>query len=419
MTKPIPFPIRPVELAESFRRQGRPLDALRALEHILGEDSADAWLVAAEVAADAGNPEAALRFVHQSRRSGEVSDERRERKDLLERIVRLGLHPAPGPGVDGALGALLRRRPLPSPWEVGPGTDADPEVVGRLVRWYLHLGQAEMLEGLQEPRAAQLLPGLPTLVASALVKEARMPLDHRSPQPILVGGSRCSGVGLMLRMLEAHVRIVTRPELGILSDFCTFRQQCEVRHGPDLRRMNVEDRVVDRSVHAAMRELVEALTPPGIRLATRLDLTEGVGPVLARLLPRSRFILVVRDGRSVVDACLEPSPAESGQDLGRTVDPVQLAGQWMEDVARGQAWKQQLGRRCLEVRYERLVQQPRKEMARIMAFIGETWDEAGMCVAARKPHTGDLDRWRGTLTGDRVAQVIGIAGPLLSRLGYR
>src|SRR5436190_20440848 len=100
--------------------------------------------------------------------------------------------------------------------------------------------------------------------------------------------------------------------------------------------------------------------------------------LLAGLFPEARYVHIVRDVRSVALSLVE-MPKEWG-----TQTVPEGAARWRHRVGRGHAEGRALGPdRYLEVRYEDLVDEPERELRRILQFVLLPWDAAVLQYAER------------------------------------
>ena len=101
-----------------------------------------------------------------------------------------------------------------------------------------------------------------------------------------------------------------------------------------------------------------------------------------RHFPNARFIHVIRDGRDV--ACsLRSHPVRRFVDGAWASVPqnrsvASCIQQWLTLTGEGMGWR--ADPRYLEVRYEDLVRDPEATMRRVMAFVGEPFDEAWLAA---------------------------------------
>ena len=157
-----------------------------------------------------------------------------------------------------------------------------------------------------------------------------------------------------------------------------------------------------------------------------------------RSFPAARFVHVLRDGRDV--ACsLRTHPRHKVVD-GKLVPtgirrPIAgCARRWVRDIESSRRWWSDP--RFMTVRYEDLVLDPRPALERLMALVGEDWDEAMLEHAsadspfrdatrfAQNPEalgavtTSSLNRWQRDFDVRDKRIFKRIAGPLLAELGY-
>lgn len=257
--------------------------------------------------------------------------------------------------------------------------------------------------------------------------------------PIVLGGCGRSGTTLLRMMLDSHRRICCGPESSV------FRA-----------RAIDPEALADRFAfgHATVRRIYETMPsrPAFIEAFAGLCMQEAgkqrwaektprnIGRIDAifRCFPQARFVHVLRDGRDV--ACsLRTHPRHEVVD-GKLVPldtwkPIAAcARRWVRDVEGSRRWWGDA--RFHTVRYEDLVLDPRPVLGRLMALIGEDWDEAMLAHAsaaspfrdatrfAQNPEalgavsTASLSRWQRDLDARDRRIFKRIAGPLLVELGY-
>ena len=257
--------------------------------------------------------------------------------------------------------------------------------------------------------------------------------------PVVIGGCGRSGTTLLRMMLDSHRRLCCGPESSL------FRRRAV---DPDW----LADRFgFPRDVVGALRDaagsraaFIEAFAGLCMQRAGKARWAEKtprnisrVGAVF-RLFPAARFVHVLRDGRDV--ACsLRTHPRHRVVD-GKLVPtgirrPIAgCARRWVRDIEGSRRWWDDP--RFHTVRYEDLVREPRPALERLMAFLGEEWDEAMLAHAAadspfrdatrfaQNPEalgavsTAALSRWERDLDARDRRIFKRIAGPLLVELGY-
>ena len=139
----------------------------------------------------------------------------------------------------------------------------------------------------------------------------------------------------------------------------------------------------------------------------------NVLPRLYAAMPGMKFIHSVRDGRDVVCSNMRRGSRNMAEG----------ASSWIDVVRQGQAYARTYGDRFLEVRYERLLQDPQKELDRIFAWLGE--DTCGDKVLQKYADAGfrinasRIGGWKQDLSDDDLREFDRIAGDLIDSLGYR
>ena len=197
----------------------------------------------------------------------------------------------------------------------------------------------------------------------------------------------------------------------------------------------------------ALRALLLARMGAQLGRADRLVIKEPHGSeaadLLAQVLPGSRYLVLVRDGRDVVDS-LRDALQKGGwaSDLATVRDDEQGRTSFLLDAAN--AWVQRMAsarralasvppERGLLLRYEDLLADPESELARVLSWMGvarpadlESHVEALRFDRVDPAHRGagrfhraaSPGLWRDNLTADEVAAVEGVMAETLVALGY-
>ena len=135
---------------------------------------------------------------------------------------------------------------------------------------------------------------------------------------------------------------------------------------------------------------------------------------LLRIWPRARFVHLLRDGRDVARSCIG---------MGWAANVWHGAERW---IAAEELWASLLplvpAARRLELRYEDLIREPAKELARVCAFLGTEYD-AGMLDYSRdssyeRPDPKLIGQWKKKLAPDELALLEARIGPMLRARGY-
>jgi hypothetical protein len=271
------------------------------------------------------------------------------------------------------------------------------------------------------------------------------PADHFSPgyvsalAPIVLGGCGRSGTTLLRMILDSHPEICCGPEsnvfrrsaldpgeLALKFDLDPVQVR-EIHQAAVSRPAFIEAFAVLCMARSGKRRWAEK-TPRNIR---RLD-------VIFRHFPQARFVHVLRDGRDV--ACsLRTHPRHrvvNGELVPlNTWKPIaSCARRWRDDIERSRPyWSDP---RFLTLRYEDLVREPYPVLERLMAFVGEAWDDGmlehagtgspfrNVTTFAQNPEALDpvntraVSRWQRDLDAKDQRVFKRIAGKLLIELGY-
>jgi hypothetical protein len=257
--------------------------------------------------------------------------------------------------------------------------------------------------------------------------------------PIVLGGCGRSGTTLLRMMLDSHRRICCGPESSLFRRRAIDADWLADRFG----FARAEVRAL-RDAAASRAAFIEAFAALCMRTAGKARWAEktprNIGRIGAifRCFPAARFVHVLRDGRDV--ACsLRTHPRHKVVD-GRLVPqdtwkPIAgCARRWVRDIEGSRPWWGDA--RFHTVRYEDLVLDPRPVLAKLMAFLGEDWDEGMLAHAgahspfrdatrfAQNPealgavNASSIGRWQRDLDARDRRIVKQIAGPLLVELGY-
>ena len=257
--------------------------------------------------------------------------------------------------------------------------------------------------------------------------------------PIVLGGCGRSGTTLLRMMLDSHRRICCGPESSLFRrravDTRWLADRFELGHG--------EVRAIYDAA-ASRPAFIEGFAALCMKRAGKARWAEKTPRNISRIaeifrcFPAARFVHVLRDGRDV--ACsLRTHPRHKVVD-GKLVPtgirrPIAgCARRWVRDIESSRRWWSDP--RFMTVRYEDLVLDPRPALERLMALVGEDWDEAMLEHAsadspfrdatrfAQNPEalgavtTSSLNRWQRDLDERDKDIFRRVAGPLLVELGY-
>lgn len=211
-------------------------------------------------------------------------------------------------------------------------------------------------------------------------------LQPVAPAAILAGHPR-SGTTLLEQMLATHPGVVSTDETGVLrSQFIepivlgAESTESALREVKDFDATQLEAgrAVYFRATTAHLGEPIRG------RLLVEKDplATQDLGFIL-RLLPESRVIFPLRDPRDVCVSfffTLVPLNADSAPALGLAETCASAA----LSLRLWRHWRQALPQRWMEVRYERLVRQPEKELRSLAEFLDLPWEPVMLARAAKR-----------------------------------
>ena len=292
-------------------------------------------------------------------------------------------------------------------------------------------------------------------------------LDALERNLVWIVGSPRTGTTWLLNLLAAHPRITTldEPLIGAHLGFPASATVGTVARAP---RAGEGSRALDvfrnREDYFFSARYVEAWRGPLRELILRRLLAQmrdrGRDPhrdvlvvkephgsegadVLVDTLPRTRLLVVVRDGRDVVDSMIDAvRPGSWASSLASVADSVEERRRFIDDYS--QVWVERIqivlrAREQLDPanhrlkRYEDLLADPVAGVAEIIAWLGlqpydglaEHVDRLAFDrVAAEHRGQGKFHRaaspglWRDNLTADEQAVANAIMGPTLAALGY-
>ncbi|KAM4620512.1 tyrosylprotein sulfotransferase 1, like [Polymixia lowei] len=266
-----------------------------------------------------------------------------------------------------------------------------------------------------------------------------MPTHFPEDTPLIfIGGFPRSGTTLMRAMLDAHSSVRCGEETRVIPRLLAMRATWSrsVKERIRLDEAGVTDQVLDSAVRAFLLEVIVGHGEPAPRLCNKDPFALKSLSYLARIFPKAKFVLMLRDGRATVHSMISRKVTISGFDLSSYRDCLtkwSSAVETMFSQCQGAA-----GGSCLAVHYERLVLHPEEEMRKLLHFLELPWDTAvlhhedligkagGVSLSkverstdqVMKPvNTDALSKWVGHIPSDVINDMAEIA-PMLARLGY-
>lgn len=191
---------------------------------------------------------------------------------------------------------------------------------------------------------------------------------------IFIGGFPRSGTTLMRVMLDAHNSVRCGEETRVIPRLLAMRATWSrsVKERIRLDEAGVTDQVLDSAVRAFLLEVIVGHGEPAPRLCNKDPFALKSLSYLARIFPKAKFVLMLRDGRATVHSMISRKVTISGFDLTSYRDCLT---KWSSAVETMFSQCQAAGEdRCLPVRYEQLVLHPQEEMRKLLRFLELQWD---------------------------------------------
>lgn len=185
--------------------------------------------------------------------------------------------------------------------------------------------------------------------------------------------------------------------------YFTWRYLSLLRHASQ----NSSGTVQFATIESTLKQLFKGATIVGDKLPQyRLTLPQWVGQDGVRCL------LIYRDCRDVTSSFLAKKRSDwQDQAWAKRWDSVtKIAQRWVHDVEHAE----QLGDDAFVIRYETLVTQPAQVIPDLARWLGVS--PSGFDTSLLKPSS--IGKYKQGLTAVELEELMAVAGPTLSRLGY-
>ena len=239
-------------------------------------------------------------------------------------------------------------------------------------------------------------------------------------EPFFLVGSERSGTTLLRLMLAHH------PAIDCASEFEFLVEELDDQESWPDADVYRDWLATNRVFLAHQLEVDRSLDYRGLAKSFVLQHRRRVGkPIhgvtchkhfdrLLRIWPGARFVHVLRDGRDVARSCIG---------MGWAGNLWHGATRWIEAEELWAALRARLEpARAHEVRYEDLIREPERELARLCEFLGTDFDPAMLDYSRdssyERPDPKLVGQWRRKLAAPDLALLEARIGPMLRQRGY-
>lgn len=234
--------------------------------------------------------------------------------------------------------------------------------------------------------------------------------------PIFLLGTQRSGTTLLTRILSAHKDIFIQNELPLHTIFTENAS----------REGIVKN--IDKHFQIRYGEHIDSFLENDCKTAWGLkdpQLTEHL-EALEQFIPESKFIIIVRDGRGVVNSYIENK-------WGLGTNAYTGALRWKTEVEQQVKFAEAYPKSCLIIKFEDLIQNQENELRKICEHLAISFDEnmlnyhkEKMIYAPNKqnintnkaPSKALATQWQNKLSPKEINTVNAYAGKMLYKFGY-
>ena len=196
-----------------------------------------------------------------------------------------------------------------------------------------------------------------------------------SRQILFVGGCPRSGTTLARAMLDAHPDVRCGEETRVIPRVVGMRTQWDSSEKEHMRleEARLSDALLDQATAAFISEIILHHGEPAKFLCNKDPLVLSYMGAVVRMFPKAKFVLMIRDGRAVAYSIISRNVSITGVDSKSYLSAALF---WNRVVSRMVSDCTMLGKeRCLMVRYEKLVQNPKTWMEKVLKLGGIPWNE--------------------------------------------
>lgn len=237
-----------------------------------------------------------------------------------------------------------------------------------------YLGRHAMECHHREERSQPLLGSLHATLRTG--QNISAPFVYNKDMPLIfIGGVPRSGTTLMRAMLDAHPDVRCGEETRVIPRILAMKQMWS-RSGREKMRLDeagVTDEVLDSAMQAFLLEIIVKHGEPAAYLCNKDPFALKSLSYLAKIFPRAKFILMIRDGRASVHSMISRKVTIAGFDLNSYRDCLT---KWNRAIETMYTQCLEASDKCLPVHYEQLVLHPEKWMRTLLKFLNIPWNEA-------------------------------------------
>ena len=201
-------------------------------------------------------------------------------------------------------------------------------------------------------------------------------VEDTSRKPyIFIGGVPSSGTTLMRVILDAHPDIRCGEETRLVPRILQMRERWRKASREHLRldAAGLNDTIVNIVVRNFISNVIELHGPPANVLCNKDPLSLAQMKDLHTMFPRSKFILLIRDGRGVAHSIVSRNVSIGGVNSRSYLSAALF---WNRVIERMWANCESIGPEfCLKVYFENLVSDPKQELRKVLNFVAVPWHD--------------------------------------------
>ncbi|CAH8482766.1 unnamed protein product [Schistosoma turkestanicum] len=183
--------------------------------------------------------------------------------------------------------------------------------------------------------------------------------------------SVCTGTGLLRILLDIHPMVRCGPEPIVTREILSIRKKTASRKAM-LSQSGISQNILDDAIAGFIASILKNMGPPAERLCHKDPSSYIFLRDLSELFPKAKFIHAIRDGRGAIMSTIvrKIHPAYKSNEI------PQALKHWENFTSKVVNDCKYIGRnRCMTVRYECLVLNPKREIQKILDFLDLPWDD--------------------------------------------